>query len=314
MKCKVCGSQAAVALKSHNAAFCADCYRSFFSRQVQRGIESLGLIRPGERILVALSGGKDSLSLMLALAGLGYDVTGLFVDLGIPGSSDIARGVVERFCRKHGFDLIIRDTAAEGLAIPDVKKALRRPVCSACGSIKRHIFNQAAREGRFDALATGHNLDDEVSRLLSNLLRFDVSYLSGQGPLLPEENGFARKVRPLWRLSEFETANYAFLMDIEHHHAPCPYSAGASFSFLKGLMQRLERQMPGRKLDFYQAFLARGRPAFQECRTDLPESRLLPCAGCGQPTSADGLCSICRMRQTVAERIADSRGGRAVSP
>ena len=209
---------------------------------------------------------------------------------------------MERFCARHGFRLIIRESAELGLAIPDVKKALRRPVCSACGSIKRYLFNQTAREGAFDVLATGHNLDDEISRLFSNLLRFDMDYLASQGPLLPEENGFARKVRPLWRLSEFETANYAFLMGIEHHHAPCPYSAGASFSFLKGLMQKLEREMPGRKLDFYQAFLSRGKPTFKTAATK-GAMEIMPCPACGQPRSGHGICGICRMREAVREKL-----------
>lgn len=307
MKCKICGQLAHVALASHNAAFCASCYRNFFSRQVSRAIEGQKLFSRGEKVLVALSGGKDSLALMLELSRQEYDVTGLFVDLAIPVSSDQARAVVERFCSRHGLRLLISEAAPLGLAIPEVKKALRRPVCSACGAIKRHLFNRAARQGGFAVLATGHNLDDEVARLFSNVLRFDSAHLAAQAPLLPEENGFPRKVRPLWRLTEFETANYAFIMGIEHHHAPCPYSAGASFSFLKGLLQRLERQMPGRKLDFYQSFLARGRPAFAAEQRQKEDAGLSPCPTCGEPSSAQGPCSVCRMAAAVAAKKAGSQ-------
>jgi uncharacterized protein (TIGR00269 family) len=247
---------------------------------------------------VALSGGKDSLALMLELSRQGYDVTGLHIDLAIPGASSAARGVVERFCARHGLRLLIRDMAAEGLPIPAVRERLRRPVCSACGKIKRHFFNKVALDEGFDALATGHNLDDEVARLFSNTLRWDTAYLSDQGPLLPGESGFARKVKPLWRLTEFETANYAFLMGIENHYAPCPYSPGASFTVLKGLLQRLEAAMPGRKLDFYQGFLARGRPVF--ARREAEEGlTLTPCPQCGYPTSSGGLCGVCRIREAV---------------
>lgn len=304
MKCKICKAQAAVGLRSHNAAFCPDCYKNFFARQVARGIESHTLFTRQERILVALSGGKDSLALMLELSRQGYDVTGLHIDLGIPGSSVAARGVVERFCARHGLQLLIREMAAEGLAIPAVKERLRRPVCSACGKIKRHFFNKAALDGGFDALATGHNLDDEVARLFSNTLRWDTAYLSDQGPLLAGEHGFARKVKPLWRLTEFETANYAFLMGIENHYAPCPYSPGASFTTLKGLLQNLEAAMPGRKLDFYQGFLARGRPVF--ARREAEEGvALAPCPQCGYPTSSEGLCGVCRIRMAISEDRSD---------
>ena len=150
----------------------------------------------------------------------------------------------------------------------------------------------------FDALATGHNLDDEVARLFSNTLRWDTAYLSDQGPLLDSEHGFSRKVKPLWRLSEFETANYAFLMGIENHYAPCPYSPGASFTTLKGLMQNLEAAMPGRKLDFYQGFLARGRPVF--ARREAEEGlELAPCTLCGYPTSSGETCGVCRIRAAL---------------
>ena len=263
MICKRCKSATAIiSLPSHNTGFCENCFRDFFSAQVARGIETGKLFTHEDRILVALSGGKDSLSLMLELSRQGYDVTGLHIDLGIPGSSEIVRGVIERFCGKHGFKLIVKEMAKEGLAIPLVKQRLKRPICSACGKIKRHYFNKTALEEGFTALATGHNLDDEIARLFSNTLRWDVGYLSDQGPRLDGGDGFARKVKPFWRLTEFETATYAFLEEIEHHHTPCPYSAGASFTYYKGLWNQLEEEMPGRKLSFYVDFLKRGRSAF----------------------------------------------------
>ena len=207
MICKRCKSATAIiSLPSHNTGFCENCFRDFFSAQVARGIETGKLFTHEDRILVALSGGKDSLSLMLELSRQGYDVTGLHIDLGIPGSSEIVRGVIERFCGKHGFKLIVKEMAKEGLAIPLVKQRLKRPICSACGKIKRHYFNKTALEEGFTALATGHNLDDEIARLFSNTLRWDVGYLSDQGPRLDGEDGFARKVKPFWRLTEFETS------------------------------------------------------------------------------------------------------------
>lgn len=299
MKCKVCKATAVVSLRSHNAGFCPECYLRFFSRQVDKGIRSQGLFTREDRVLVALSGGKDSLSLMLELSRQGYDVAGLHIDLSIPGSSPAARGVVERFCAEHGFRLMIREMAAEGLSIPAVKARLKRPICSACGKIKRYWFNKTALDHGFAALATGHNLDDEVARLFSNTIRWDTSYLSDQGPLLEGEDGFARKAKPLWRLTEFETANYAFLMGIENHYAPCPYSGGASFTCYKHMWRQLEEAMPGRKLDFYQGFLERGRPAFVQ-RAAEEGGRLQPCERCRYPTSA-GVCGVCRIKEAVAE-------------
>lgn len=297
MKCKVCKAEAVVALSSHNAAFCEKCYLEFFRRQVQRGIEQQKMFDRNDAVLVALSGGKDSLALALELSRLGYNIAALFIDLAIPGSSQAARLKVEAFCAKHGIKLQVMDLSQENLAIPAIKQKIRRPICSVCGKIKRYYFNKAAVDGNFAVLATGHNLDDEVARLSSNTLRWDAAYLSSQGPYLPAANGFAARAKPLWRLSEFETANYAYLRGIDYHCAVCPYSQGASFSVLKRWFHILEREMPGRKLDFYQGFLERGKKAF------LPAERevLAPCENCGFPTASGGLCGICRLKNMLSE-------------
>ena len=302
MKCTRCKATAVVALPSHHSGFCETCFLDFFTGQVEKGIRRQKLFAHTDRILVALSGGKDSLGLMYELDRLGYSVTGLHIDLGIPGSSPSARAAVEAFCGKHGLALIVKEMEAEGLAIPKVKARLNRPICSACGKIKRHYFNRVALEQGFTVLATGHNLDDEVARLFSNTLRWDAAYLSDQGPALAAEEGhggFVRKVKPLWRLSEFETANYAFLRGIDYHYAPCPYSKGASFTFHKKIWADIEEHMPGRKLDFYQGFLERGRPVFARAMED-DGAILRPCADCGLPTSQD-LCGVCRIRIAVAQ-------------
>ncbi|MGE4552393.1 MAG: ATP-binding protein [Desulfovibrionaceae bacterium] len=300
MKCKRCRAQAVVALPSHNAAFCPDCFRLFFTRQVETAIRRHRMFTHADRILVALSGGKDSLALMLELAHQGYDVTGLHVDLAIPESSEAARAKVAGFCERHGLRLLVVDLAAEGLPIPEVRRAISRPICSACGKIKRHYFNRVALEQGFTVLATGHNLDDEAAQLMANTLRWDAAYLSDQGPALPAENGFAAKVKPLCRLTEFETANYAFLQGIDIHAAPCPYSHGATFTGHKQLLDDLEFRSPGSKFNFYDSFLKNGRPAFQALEAEQG-AVLAPCPGCGLPTSTE-LCGVCRLREAVAEK------------
>lgn len=301
MKCKICRQQAVVSLASHNAAFCKKCYGEFFRRQLMRGIESQKLFTATDKILVAVSGGKDSLVLLSELRQLGYNVAAIFIDLGIPGESAQARAHVERCCRIWGTPLRIFELAAVGLAIPVVREAVKRPICSVCGKIKRYYFNRLALEGGYDVLATGHNLDDEVSRLMSNTLRWDEDFLGSQGPYLSAAAGFAARVKPLWRLTEFEIANYAFLNGIDYHCAACPYSQGASFSVLKEWMHRLERKMPGRKLDFYHGFLARGRHAF---RASSPKPDMRSCPQCGMPTTARGLCGICAIREVVENKAA----------
>lgn len=298
MKCRRCKEPAQVALPSHNTAFCPDCFFLFYLRQVERAIKDHAMLALGDRVLVALSGGKDSLALMVALSELGYNVSGLHVSLGIPGSSEEALRTVTTFCEERGFPLTVVDTPSLGLAIPEVKTRLRRPVCAACGKIKRHYFNQAALEGGYDAVATGHNLDDETARLFANTIRWDPDYLAGQGPYLPAADGFPRKVKPLYRLGEYENACFAFLKGITYATSACPYSQGASFTGHKALLETLELRSPGAKIAFYDGFLARGRPAFEHMREASPRP-LVPCAQCGAPTN-ESPCGVCRIRALLA--------------
>ncbi len=298
MKCRRCGDLAQVALPSHHTGFCPACFKVYFLRQVERAVHDHKQYDEGDRLLLAVSGGKDSLGLLLALKELGANVTALHIDLGIPASSESARTTVEAFCAQHDVQCHVVETAAHGLAIPKVKRAVKRPICSVCGKIKRHYFNRFAYENGYTVLATGHNLDDEVARLFANTLRWDQAYLAGQGPVSPAEGKFVRKVKPLCRLSEYETAVWCFLNGIDHVLAPCPYSGGASFTGHKKLIADLEARSPGLKMQFYGHFLTNGKPAFQAYTAEAPA--LNDCHSCGFPTS-NTECGVCRIRTMVAQ-------------
>lgn len=297
MKCSRCKAIAQVALPSHHGGFCPECFQLFFARQVEQAIHKQRMFTKDDKVLVALSGGKDSLALFMELVRQGYDVTGLHIDLGIPGSSGPARAKVEAFCEKIGGRLKVLEMEQEGLPIPLVREKVRRPICSMCGKIKRYFFNKVAVDEGYYALCTGHNLDDEVGRLFANTLRWDVSYLSDQGPALPAAGGFASKCRPLYRLTEFETAAYCFFNGIDHHVSACPYSKGASFTVRKELMNMLESNSPGSKRAFYEGFLKQGRPAFAAVEKEGGQT-LAPCLRCGYPTSAE-ICGVCRVREML---------------
>ncbi|MBP2680029.1 MAG: PP-loop domain protein, partial [Deltaproteobacteria bacterium] len=213
MKCKRCRrAEAAVDLPSHHAAFCPDCFFVFFRRQVKEGIRKLRLLAPEDRVLVCVSGGKDSLVLWDVLMEEGYETEGLYIDLGIDGYSDRSKERVLAYAASRGKTPIVVELAKEGIPIPETARCTRMQECSVCGTVKRHFFNRVAAEGKFTVVATGHNLDDETARLLGNLLHWQRDHLARQHPFLPGTGGgLVRKVKPLWRVSEVETAAYGFL-------------------------------------------------------------------------------------------------------
>src|SRR6202035_1343662 len=151
------------------------------------------------------------------LLDLGYDTDGLYVGLGIGEYSAESGTYARAFAERRSAHLVEIDIPDQfGFDIPSGARAAKRAPCSACGLSKRHLFNKAAIDGGYDALATGHNLDDEAAVLFGNVLRWDLPYLGRQFPVLPAGDGFARKVKPLVRLSERETAAYCVLQGIDY--------------------------------------------------------------------------------------------------
>ena len=312
MKCTRCRAKAEVHLRAHNAGFCRPCYLVYFRRQVERAIAAERMCSPEERVLVAVSGGKDSLALWDVLLELGYQATGLYLAQGIGGYSSRSQEKVEAFAQARGLTLRIVELAAEGpgLAVPDVAAVTRRSACSACGMLKRHFFDEAALAGEFDVLATGHNLDDEAARLLGNVLRWQVDHLARQRPVLPPTHPkFVRKVKPLHLLSEYETAVYAFMRGIDYVVEECPNAAGATQLVYKDSLNRLEAASPGTKLAFVREFLRTGQPAFA-ARAAETEGAPQTCARCGMPSWGE-VCAFCKLVTEVETKRARALTGPA---
>jgi uncharacterized protein (TIGR00269 family) len=304
VKCRVCRGPAVVDVRRHNAGFCREHFVRHCEEQVRRAIDEHHMIGAGERVLVAVSGGKDSLALWDILVRLGYEADGLYLGLGIGGYSDASGEHARAYARAAGLALRALDLAAEhGFDVPRAAEVTHRSPCGACGLSKRHLFNAAALEGGYDVVATGHNLDDEAAVLLGNVLRWDTGYLGRQHPVLPAAPGFARKVKPLFRLGERETAAYCILRGIDYQVEECPMAAGNRHLGYKELLNQLEDRSPGSKASFLFGFLERGQPRFA---ADAAEERdgLSPCRVCGAPTPGD-VCAFCRLRERAAVTVAD---------
>ena len=188
--------------------------------------------------------------------------------------------------------------ADQGYTIPEAaaattgaRRAVRADCRSATSSTRRRI------EHGYDVVATGHNLDDEAAVLLGNVLRWDTGYLGRQHPVLPAAPGFVRKVKPLVRLGERETAAYCVLQGIDYQVEECPMAAGNRHLGYKEVLNALEDRSPGSKAAFLFGFLERGHERFagdaEHERDELGE-----CTVCGAPTPGD-VCAFCRLRSQV---------------
>jgi uncharacterized protein (TIGR00269 family) len=298
MKCRRCKAPALIDVRRHNAAFCADCFVHHCQEQVRRAIDGFDMIQPGERVLMAVSGGKDSLGAWELLVDLGYETDGLYLGLGIGEYSGASGTYARDFAASRGFKLLEIDIPAEyGFDIQTAAATVRRPPCGACGLSKRHLFNQAALDGGYDVVATGHNLDDEAAVLFGNVLRWDAEYLGRQYPVLPASPGFVRKVKPLVRLSEREMAAYCVIRGIDYIVEECPMSEGNRHLAYKDALNTLEQRSPGAKANFVFSFFERAHGRFAG-DADAERAELTPCTVCGSPTPGD-VCAFCRMSQRI---------------
>lgn len=289
MKCRVCGKEASIRLTAYNTALCAEDFLAFFEKRVVQTIQKYNLIEKSDVPLVAVSGGKDSLSLWHIMHLAGYPADAIYIDLGIGEYSQVsfekAKAAAARLKRRiYRFSM----PALFEKGLEELSRKMKRAPCSLCGFIKRYLMNRACVDGGYTVLATGHNLDDEASALLGNLLYWKEDYLWRKSIALEGRGTYlAKKVKPFFLCSEREAAAYAILRGIDYVYEECPYSVDAKTLLYKGLLNKVEEVSPATKIRFVKGYLKKVRE--QETQADAGR-----CARCGYPSYAE-VCNFCRL-------------------
>lgn len=311
-RCRKCGAPPVINMPQHRLALCGEHFPLWIVEQTERFIRKYHMFTRQDRLLAAVSGGKDSLSLWDILWQLDYQVDGLYISLGIDDGTHYSaesQRKAEQFAAERSLKLIVVDVpGVYGESIPQMAQRSRRgknKPCAVCGLVKRHIMDQTTRNEGYDELVTGHNLDDEVATLLVNTLTWNLDHMLRQQPVLEARHpALRRKVKPIFRLYEREMAAYALLRKIDYIYDECPYAEGTRSIFHKELLNRLEADQPGAKLNFYLSFLqARERGRFsspmdvgdEDAPTGAGGELLYSCPSCGQPTTSPDLCAFCRL-------------------
>ena len=295
MKCKKCSNQAVIHLRSHNIAFCKEHFIEFFEKRVQKAINDFKMFQKEDKILVAVSSGKDSSAVLYALKKLGYNVEGLFLKMG--RHTNAAERVVKSLQESIGVPINIYDTTQHfhGLGTSEIASIVRRPVCSICGIVRRYWMNRFAVENGFSVLVTGHNLDDEATFLFGNILNWQVEYFARQWPVLEKTHEkFVRKAKPLIYVTERETYAYVFLNNIPFMEQKCPFAKGATSSNYKKYLNLIESEQPGAKHRLLFGYFDNLRDiVYKEQKIELKE-----CSVCGFPTTEEK-CQYCRLEERV---------------
>lgn len=302
-KCQWCDVAAEVFLPYARLKLCRDHFKEYVVRRVRHTVERYDMIRDGERVLVALSGGKDSLVLLHVLSvmanssnpklSLKCEVEAVTLDLGIKGYSEKCVSVARSYCEKLGVPHhVVRLEELAGFTMDYVASRKGRPTCSVCGAVKRYILNKFGVEMGFDRLATGHNLDDEAAVLLSNYLSANVEFLVRQHPVLPSREGMISRIKPLFEVSESETTMYAQFQGLVPVDGKCPYATKPSTHMFKKVLNTLEEEAPATKIRMVRGFLEKVKPLLEKTSV----APLRKCTVCGYPSSSE-VCSFCRIKK-----------------
>jgi len=301
LKCKKCGKEAIVKLRHYNITLCKEHFIEFVEKRVEKAIKKFGMFKKDDRVLVAVSGGKDSVALWHILLKLGYEADGLFIKTGKEGLINIAEKVVGENAKILGRKLIKVDATEyfEGLSTGEIAKILKRPVCSICGTIRRYIMNKIGYEEGYDVIVTGHNLSDETTVLLGNILNWQIGYISRQWPYLPKNHKkFVPKAKPLVLNYEEDVKLYAKITGIKFLETACPFSFEATTTFYKSYLMDMEKKQPGIIIRFFTGFVKNKNKTF----VAVENLELKECKICGYPTTEE-ICSFCRLKEKVANIV-----------
>ncbi|MDD4878394.1 MAG: TIGR00269 family protein [Candidatus Nanoarchaeia archaeon] len=298
MPCKKCLKEPVFALIS-GEKLCRKCFNSYFERKIRKCIRQYGLIEKGDRIAVAISGGKDSSVLLSLLSGItrqmkNIEIFAILIDEGIRGYRPFTKKDAVNLCKKLGIKLYVYSFKKEfGMDLDRMVKKLKKGPCTICGIFRRYLLNKAARELRANKMAFGHNADDEAQSVVMNLFRSNNDAAARLGVVngIKKDARFIPRIKPMYFMLEKEITAYAFINGISGKFVECPYAGSAYRGEIRNMLNDFELRHPGTKAGILSSFLET-LPLLKE--NFMKEGGIGFCRKCGEPTSGEE-CMACRL-------------------
>lgn len=307
MKCSVCDGRAVIKIAYAGVHLCEKHFSSYFEQRFLETIRLLRMVERGERVAVAVSGGKDSLALLYLMSkysdALGVEIVAVLADEGIRGYREEKARAAEAYAKKWSVELVVRSFREEfGFTLDEAVSALmadglKYKPCTVCGVFRRYVLNRVALELGADKLATAHNLDDEAQAFLMNAIQANLPSIAREGPRSGRiHEKLVPRVKPLYFIPEKEVLAYALLSGIESPQVECPYIVYSLRHQLRRWLNEVAEQDPGVKhrviaLKNSLAPLFERGGSFRSCRA------------CGMPSSGE-VCKTCWFKQYIARLLA----------
>ena len=267
-------------------------YNQSIIRRVKGVIDDYYLLEDGDKIAVAISGGKDSVLTLHMLHNFkdeyNIQLVAITIDEGITGYREEGLEIARENAANLGIKLVEKSFKDEYGYMLDEIAGKYQSSCIPCGVFRRHLLNKTAHELDVKKVATGHNLDDEIQSFLMSFARADFRRFSKFGPKLNQIHPkLIPRIKPLWKIPEKDVGTWAVLNELPVHFAECPYSHQSLRAKIKSYLNNLEENQPGTKMSILKSF----EKTFKSQETT---AELIECDRCGEPSSLN-ICKACEM-------------------
>ncbi|MFB6076464.1 MAG: TIGR00269 family protein [Candidatus Aenigmatarchaeota archaeon] len=309
MKCWKCEKDAVIYRKFEGKAWCDEHFSEQMEKKVKKTIRKEGLIDQGDKVCVALSGGKDSsltLYLLNKILKKWHDVEliALAIDEGIKGYREESIENARKLCKDLDVELnVVSFKENFGKNLDEIlQDEIGIGECTICGVFRRWLLNKASREMKADKLAVGHNLDDELQSIFMNYLKGDMNRLvrMGANPPLKKDDLLVSRIKPLRNIPEKECGLYCLVNGIEVQEDECPYVSGSMRFRVRDFLNEMEKESPGIKfsaIQMYDNLLPVLRKKFEG-----DYGLLNRCENCGEITNKN-ICKTCKLAEKLGLTI-----------
>ncbi len=301
--CSKCKRQAVTYIRHANMHLCAKHFVEYFERKVKFAINKFKMIKSGDRIAIALSGGKDSVTLTYVLNKLlkkrrDVEIFAITVDEGIEGYRPPTVKIAKKITSELGIEHVVVSFKENfGITLDEMVKIGDKKPCTYCGVFRKYLLNKTAREMGATKLATGHNLDDEVQTILLNFLQADIERLARLIPQRVQE-GLVMRIKPFREVYERDVVVYGLLHNLPMDMNECPYSHFPVRAMVRDFIYDFEEKYPGRKYSIMRSF-----EQLIPCLKQMyPQIELNRCERCGEPTPKR-VCQACVLLEELRSKV-----------
>jgi len=275
----------------------------FIDSKVKREFREQVHFKKGQRILVAVSGGKDSMHLLYQVTKIfgswrNFEIIAVTVDEGIGEFRKHCADIAGEYASSLGIEhrtITFREYI--GITTDDVAQVDKELVpCTYCGVFRRKVLNIFAKEIAADYVLLGLNLDDFAQSIVMNVTRGDLARLARLAPHSERVPGFVPRLAPLRRVLEQEIRTYNQLAGIPFVSKRCPYASLAIRDVYREFLDKLESRDPAAKFSTLN-FFEKLKPYIAERERE----KLHPCKLCGEPTVGE-ICKACELQERYEKK------------